>query len=96
MIPSARFNIISTTSLTLFPKRNRKQNRTDADYNLLKEWQPGQVSLVIEAVEDAFKSWHTIREEQAAKDFLNSHDSDSGEEAGSKRRPKAEAEAHLG
>jgi hypothetical protein len=47
-----------------------QQNRNDADYNLLKEWQPGQVSLLIEGVEDAFKSWYIIREDQAAKDFL--------------------------
>ena len=47
-----------------------QQNRNEADYNLLKVWQPGQVSLLIEAVEDAFKSWYIIRENQAAKDFL--------------------------
>lgn len=47
-----------------------QQNRNEADYNLLKEWQPGQVSLLIEAIEDAFKSWYIIREDQAAKDFL--------------------------
>ncbi len=45
-------------------------HRSDADYNLLKEWQPGQVSWLIDAVEDAFKSWQIIREEQAAKDLL--------------------------
>ena len=42
-----------------------QQNRNDADYNLLKEWQPGQVSLSIEAVEEAFKSWHVIRDHPA-------------------------------
>lgn len=47
-----------------------QQNRNDADYNLLKEWQPGQVALLIEAIEDAVKSWYVIREDQAAKDFL--------------------------
>jgi hypothetical protein len=47
-----------------------QQNRNEADYNLLKEWQPGQVSLLIEAIEDAFKSWYIIREDEAAKDFL--------------------------
>jgi len=43
-----------------------EHHHSDADYNLLKEWQPGQVSSLI--VEDAFKSWQIIREEQAAKD----------------------------
>ena len=47
-----------------------QQNRNEADYNLLRDWQPGQVSLLVEAVEDAFRSWYTIREDQAAKDFL--------------------------
>ena len=47
-----------------------QQNRNEADYNLLKEWQPNQVSLLIEGVEEAFKSWYKIREDQAAKDFL--------------------------
>ena len=47
-----------------------QQNRNEADYNLLREWQPGQVSLLVEAVEDAFKSWYTIREDQAGQDFL--------------------------
>jgi hypothetical protein len=47
-----------------------QQNRNDADYNLLREWQPDQVSLLIEGVEDAFKSWYIIREDEAAQDFL--------------------------
>ena len=47
-----------------------QQNRNDADYNLLKEWQPDQVSLLVEPIEDAFKSWYVIRDDQAAQDFL--------------------------
>lgn len=47
-----------------------QQNRNEADYNLQKEWQPNQVSLLIEGVEEAFKSWYIIRDHEAAKDFL--------------------------
>ena len=69
-----------------------QQNRTDIDYNLLKEWQPGQVSLLIEAVEDAFKSWQTIREEQAAKDFLiamiPTREKKQGQKDGQKQKPR--------
>jgi hypothetical protein len=36
----------------------------------LKEWQPDQVSLLVEPIEDAFKSWYVIRDDQAAQDFL--------------------------
>ena len=47
-----------------------QHNRNDADYNLLREWQPMQVSLLLEGIEDAFKSWATIRQESVARDFL--------------------------
>lgn len=47
-----------------------QHNRLDADYNLLREWQPGQVSLLIEAIESAFRSWKQVRHEAAAKDYL--------------------------
>ena len=47
-----------------------QNNRLDADYNLVREWQPGQVSLIIEGVEAAFKSWEIVRQEQPAKDYL--------------------------
>lgn len=47
-----------------------QHNRLEADYNLVREWQPGQVSLLIEGVEDAFTSWNIVRHEQAAKDYL--------------------------
>ena len=47
-----------------------QQERNDADYDLLKEWQPAQVSLLPEGIADAFQSWNTIRREAAARDFL--------------------------
>jgi len=47
-----------------------QNNRLDADYNLAREWQPGQVSLLVEGVEAAFKSWEIVRTHQAAKDYL--------------------------
>jgi uncharacterized protein (UPF0332 family) len=45
-------------------------NRHEADYNLIREWQPTEVSLLIERVEDAFTRWSIIREEPAARDYL--------------------------
>jgi hypothetical protein len=47
-----------------------QNNRLDADYNMAREWQPQQVSLLVEGVENAFKSWEIVRTEQAAKDYL--------------------------
>lgn len=47
-----------------------QHNRNEADYNLTRDWQPMQVSLLIEGVADAFKSWSIIREESAARDYL--------------------------
>lgn len=47
-----------------------QHNRNEADYNLTREWQPTQVSLLIEGVADAFKSWNIIRAEPAARDYL--------------------------
>ena len=44
-----------------------QNNRLDADYNVAREWHPGQVSLLVEDVEAAFKSWDVVRKEQAAK-----------------------------
>ena len=45
-------------------------NRNEADYNLTREWQPTQVSLLIEGVADAFKSWNLIRKEPEARAYL--------------------------
>ena len=45
-------------------------NRNEADYNLVREWQPAEVALLIEGVADAFHSWNEIHEEQAARDYL--------------------------
>lgn len=45
-------------------------NRHEADYNLIREWQPTEVSLLIERVADAFNSWNVIRGEEAARDYL--------------------------
>lgn len=47
-----------------------QQNRNEADYNLLREWQPTQVSLLVEGVADAFKSWSLICEEREARAYL--------------------------
>ncbi len=47
-----------------------QNNRLDADYNLAREWHPGQVSLLVEEVEATFKSWDVVRSEKAAKDYL--------------------------
>jgi hypothetical protein len=47
-----------------------QHNRNEADYNLPKEWQPTQVSLLLEGIAGAFKSWNTIRYEPAARDYL--------------------------
>ena len=47
-----------------------QNNRLDADYNLAREWQPSQVSLLVEGIESAFKSWEIVRNEQPAKDYL--------------------------
>jgi hypothetical protein len=47
-----------------------QQDRNEADYNLGREWQPTQVSLLLEGIADAFKSWSTIRHEPAARDYL--------------------------
>jgi hypothetical protein len=47
-----------------------QHNRNDADYNLLREWQPTQVSLLLEGIADAFKSWNAIRHEPVGRDYL--------------------------
>jgi hypothetical protein len=47
-----------------------QHNRNEADYSLSKEWQPTQVSLLLESIADAFKSWNIIRNEPAARDYL--------------------------
>jgi uncharacterized protein (UPF0332 family) len=45
-------------------------NRHEADYNLVREWEPTEVSLLIEEVADAFNRWNIIRGEQIARDYL--------------------------
>lgn len=47
-----------------------QHNRNEADYNLLREWQPTQVSLLLEGIADAFKSWIIVRHEPVARDYL--------------------------
>jgi hypothetical protein len=68
-----------------------QQDRNEADYNLLREWQPTQVSLVLEGIADAFKSWSIIRDEPAARDYLismlPSRERRQTERPRSKRRP---------
>ncbi len=50
--------------------RQAQHNRNEADYNLTREWQPTEVSLLIEGIRDAFESWALIREERASRDYL--------------------------
>jgi hypothetical protein len=50
--------------------RRAQHNRNEADYNLTREWQPTEVSLLNEGIKDAFESWSRIREERAARDYL--------------------------
>jgi hypothetical protein len=47
-----------------------QQDRNDADYNLLRDWQPTQVSLLLEGIADAFKSWNAIRHDPLGRDYL--------------------------
>jgi hypothetical protein len=47
-----------------------QHNRNEADYNLFREWQPTQVSLLLEGIADAFRSWTIIRHEPVAQDYL--------------------------
>jgi hypothetical protein len=47
-----------------------QHNRNEADYNLNRGWQPDEVSLLIEGIADAFKSWTLIREEPEARAYL--------------------------
>lgn len=47
-------------------------DRNEADYNLVRGWQPTEVSLLIEEVADAFNRWNLIRDEPAARDYLMS------------------------
>ena len=47
-----------------------QHNRNEADYNLLRAWQPTQVSLLLEGIADAFKSWNFIRNEPEARDYI--------------------------
>ena len=68
-----------------------QHNRNEADYNLLREWQPTQVSLLLEGIADAFKSWSIIRSEPIARDYLismlPSRERRQNEKARSKGRP---------
>lgn len=45
-------------------------NRHEADYNLLKEWQPTEVSILLEGLDGAFRSWSVIRQEPEVREFL--------------------------
>ena len=47
-----------------------QQNRTDADYNLAKEWAPVEVDAQIASVEQAFESWERIRQTSIAQSYL--------------------------
>jgi hypothetical protein len=45
-------------------------HRNEADYNAAREWDLTEVLMHIDAIAEAFKSWHTIREEPAAQAYL--------------------------
>jgi hypothetical protein len=47
-----------------------QQRRNDADYNMAKEWAPVEVDKQIASVNEAFKSWNTIRDEAVAQAYL--------------------------
>lgn len=68
-----------------------QHNRNEADYNLLREWQPTQVWLLLESIADAFKSWAIIQHEPAARDYLisrmPSRERNQNEKPRSKPRP---------
>jgi uncharacterized protein (UPF0332 family) len=72
--------------------RQAQHNRNEADYNLAREWEPTEVSLLIEEVADAFNRWNIIRGEQAARDYLismlPSRERKQPEKARQDRRPR--------
>ena len=41
-----------------------------ADYDNSKRWSRNEVLTLIDPVEEAFRRWHEIRDEEAAQDFL--------------------------
>ena len=49
-----------------------QHDRNEADYNLLKDWQPTEVALLLEDIAGAFESWRLIQSEPLAREFLAS------------------------
>jgi len=86
--PSLR-RALSTAYYALF--RQAQHNRNEADYNLVRKWEPAEVSLLIEEVADAFNRWNIIRGEEAARDYLismlPSREKKQPEKARQDRRP---------
>jgi phosphohistidine phosphatase SixA len=63
--------------------------RNEADYNLVSEWQPTEVSLLLETIADAVKSWAVIRHEPLARDFLISMLPSRERKQNERTRPKS-------
>ncbi|MFN7925821.1 MAG: hypothetical protein U0Q16_37315 [Bryobacteraceae bacterium] len=76
------FNVAETFS-------QAQQDRFEADYNLLREWQPMHVLLSLECIADAFQSWTLIRDEPLARDFLASMLPSKERKQGEKPRARA-------
>ena len=66
-----------------------QQDRHEADYNLTREWPPTEVSLLLEAIAEAFKSWNLIRSEPVAREFLASMLPSKERKQPKKRRSKS-------
>jgi hypothetical protein len=47
-----------------------QDQRHTADYDNGMQWSLSDVTVLVETVADAFKSWHAIREEPVAQNFL--------------------------
>jgi uncharacterized protein (UPF0332 family) len=45
-------------------------HRNEADYNTARHWELTEVSLHIDSIDEAFKSWKIIREEPTAQAYL--------------------------
>jgi hypothetical protein len=58
---------LRTVAKAFIQAQNR---RNDADYNMVKDWEPLEVDKQIASVNDAFTTWYTIRDEAVAQAYL--------------------------
>jgi|ERR1017187_362113 hypothetical protein len=58
---------LRTVAKAFIQAQNR---RNDADYNMVKEWEPFEVDKQIGSVNEAFKTWSLIRDEAVAQAYL--------------------------